>query len=303
MKKIISVVLVLIMIFSLVACVDSTKETLKKASVGDKEDTSDKTSNPNHNANNDAAPQQSTLEENVLVDEQGVKITVKSLEYDNIFGPSVKVAIENNSGKNLTFSVNDASVNGYMNNAFFYVDVANGKKANDSITISEGDLELCDIETIADIAFSFHIIESDTYDTFLDTEIFKLETSAAENYEYTFDDSGELVYNENGIKIVIKGLAEDTILGQSLVVYMENNNNKDITVSTQDVSVNGYMLTAMLYASMTAGNHYVGNLQFFTSELEENDISEIENVELSFHAYDSDTYNTIFDTDPISINF
>lgn len=305
MKKLIALALALVMILSLAACSDSTEETLKKGSITDKEDSSDKNngSNEGNSGSNTVKPQDATIEECILVDEQGIKITAKSLDHDDILGPAIKVAIENNSGKSLAFSAENVSVNGYMNAAFLYVTVADGKKANEKIILSETDLELCNIETIADIELAFRIIDSENYDVVLDTEIMKLETSAAESYEYTFDDSGEVVYDENGIKIAIKGLEEDEIWGPSVVVYIENTSDQNVTVSTQDVSVNDYMITASLYAGVVSGKHYVGKITFLSSEMEDNDIAEIETIQLSFQAYNSDSYNTVFETDPIDIQF
>ena len=40
-----------------------------------------------------------------------------------------------------------------------------------------------------------------------------------------------------------------------------------------------------------------------SSSLEENDIEEIEEVELSFHITDADSWKTIADSDPVNIKF
>lgn len=244
-----------------------------------------------------------TIEETVLVDEAGVKITAKSLSVD-FFGQELKLLVENNSGKNLTFQCNSSSINGYMVENIMSIDVANGKKANDAITFTDTSLEACGITTIADLEFSFHIFDSDSWDTYLDTDFVQLKTSIADTYEYIFDDSGNIVFDEDGIKLVVKGLSEDdSIFGPGIIIYIENNTDENITVQVQDVSINGFMVYGIFSSDVTVGKRAVDSITFMSSELEENGITEIQDVELSFHIFETDGWNTIVDTDAIQLAF
>ena len=245
-----------------------------------------------------------TISETVLVDESGVKITAKSIKPDELFGPEITLFIENNSGKDLTFQCRNASVNGYMIGTMMSVDVVNGKSANDSLTFVESDLEACGIEAIADIELSFHVFDMADWETYLDTEPIQIQTSIADNFVYTYDDSGELAYEGNDVKIVIKGLAEnDSIFGPSIVVYIENNGDKDVTVQTRGVSINGFMVEPMFSCDVAAGKRAVNTITFMETELEENGITAIENVELSFHVFDFENWDTIVDTEVVKIEF
>jgi len=69
-----------------------------------------------------------TIDEKVLLDEKDVKITLKRLILDDLFGPEIQVTIENNTNQNLTFQVRNESVNRYMVSTLFSCDVAAGKK-------------------------------------------------------------------------------------------------------------------------------------------------------------------------------
>lgn len=249
------------------------------------------------------AAKEASIEETVLVDEQGVKITAKGLDAGSLFGPELKLLIENESGKDLIVQARNASVNGYMVDAMLSADVVSGKKANDELTFMESDLKACGIETIADMEFSFHIFDSD-WETYLDTPKLQLKTSAAEGYAYTFDDSGDLAYEGSGVKVVVKGLSEDdSIFGPGVVVYIENNGDEDVTVQTRDVSVNGFMVSAVFSSEVCAGKRAVDSITFLSSDLEDNGITEIKDIELSFHIFESGGWDTIVDTDTIAITF
>ena len=71
------------------------------------------------------------VEETVLLDQDGIKITLKSFSADDLFGPAFNVQIENNSDKNVTVQLRESSVNGVMVDTMFSSDVAAVMKAND----------------------------------------------------------------------------------------------------------------------------------------------------------------------------
>lgn len=251
-----------------------------------------------------AKPVKAEVSETVLVDEAGVKITAKSLGEGSFFGPELKLLIENNSGTDLTFQCRNSSVNGYMIETMMSVDVADGKKANDSITFMDSALEAAGIKEIADMEFSFHIFTSSDWDTYLDTDLIQVKTSIADTYSYTFDDSGDLACETNGIKVVVKGLAEDSSLfGPSIVIYIENNGSQNVTVQVRDVSINGFMVDAMFSCDLNVGKRAIDEITFLRSDLEENEIETIEDVELSFHIFSFESWETIADTEPVKITF
>lgn len=289
MKRVFPIIAAFLLLLSLVACGSS--------------DSSDTPSGSSNNTNT-ANPKDITISETVLLDEGGVKITAKSLDSDSLFGPEIKVLIENNSDKDLTIQTRKASVNGYMTETMFSVDVVAGKKVNDSIVFMSSALASCGIETIADFEFAFHIFTTADWETYLDSSMIQLKTSIASTYQYTFDDSGDIVYNSGGIKIVAKGFAEeDSFMGPSMLVYLENDSGRDITVQARDVSVNGFMIDPIFSSDILNGKRAVSTITFMSEDLDANEITKIETLELSFHIFDFLDWDTIADTDIITLSF
>lgn len=251
-----------------------------------------------------SSAQEVTIEEAVLFEQGGVRITAKSYDAKGTFGPGIKLLIENDSEKSVTVQARDCSVNGYMIETMLSSDVAPGKKANDSLTLSRSDLEAAGITTAAEIEFKFHIFDSESWETVCDSDVIRIETSAAEGYVFSYDDSGNPVYNENGIEIVVKGLSESgSLFGPEIVVYISNTGERDFTVQVRDVSINGFMVESIFSSEVLVGKHAVDAITFLSSELEENGIEKIENVELSFHVFDTDSWDTIVDTPTVTISF
>lgn len=238
----------------------------------------------------------------VLLDEQDILITAKGLNRDGIFGADLKILIENNSQQDITVQARNASVNGYMVDTVFSAEVAAGKKANDAITFVSSDLQACDIQTIADLEFSFHIFDSD-WKTVLDSQPVKVATSAAADYSYAFDDSGKELCNQNGVRVIGRGFSDDqSIFGPGLVLFIENSTEKDATIQVRDVSVNGFMVDAIFSEDVCAGKHAVTAITIMNSSLKESGIDQIQEMEFYFHIFESEGWETIFDSGKIVVN-
>lgn len=63
------------------------------------------------------------------------------------------------------------------------------------------------------------------------------------------------------------------------------------------------MIDALFSCDLVAGKRAVDSITFMSSDLEENEISEIEDVELSFHVFDMTGWDTIADTELVNITF
>lgn len=244
-----------------------------------------------------------TIEEQVLYDENDIKITATGME-DSLFGTDLKLLIENNSGKSITVQARNSNVNGYMVDTMMSADVASGKKANDSLTFQTSGLKESGIEQIAEMEFSFYIFDSDTWDTILETDLITVRTSIADGYVQNYDDSGNLLVDAEGVKIIGKGLsANDSFWGPGLILYIENNSDKNVTIQVRDVSINGFMVSSSMSEDVVVGKKAISAVQFFSTDLESNGIDDITEVELYFHIFEVETWDTIVDTDAITINF
>lgn len=67
------------------------------------------------------------INEQVLVDQDGIKITATEYVTDSIWGDGIKLLVENNSAKDYTIGCDALIVNDYMITDLFSADVAAGK--------------------------------------------------------------------------------------------------------------------------------------------------------------------------------
>lgn len=242
-----------------------------------------------------------TITEQVLFETDGIKVTAKEI-VDGFLGPELKILVENDSNKDITLGLDDIAVNDYMVTAFLYEEVAAGKKSNTSFSVFSSTLKDAGITNIGKLDLYFYIIDQNTYDRLYESDGIEIKTSLYDKMDSTVDITGDEMINQDGIRIVGKGLSKDSIFGSGVVLYIENNSNRNITISSDNLSVNGYMITSFLHRPVKANKKAVDTIILSSSDMEENGIEQIDELALSIEAYDSDTYSTIFKTNELNFN-
>ena len=244
--------------------------------------------------------QTASIEETVILDQNGLKITATGLE-DSFMGDELKLLVENNSGQNLTVQSHASSVNGYMITNIMSIDVANGKKVNDALTLTASEMEDCGITSITDLAFTLHVFNTDTWEAVIDTPVIELKTNLSGTVTQTYDDSGNVVYDAGGIRIITKGKTDDSILGPGIQVYVENNTSESIMVQTRNVSINGFMVDSYYSPEILPGKRSLSSLTISDTSLTENGITDFTSAELSFVIINPSTFMDIAETGPVNL--
>ncbi|MEA4919784.1 MAG: hypothetical protein VB078_02495 [Clostridiaceae bacterium] len=238
----------------------------------------------------------------VLVDRDGIVVTARKLVDDSIWGYGVKVLMENNSDKNIGVQCNSLIVNNYMIADMFSSSIAAGKKSNDTIYLSSSGLEAAGIETISDIVFKFRVYDSDSYDTLFDTDEIELKTSAYGIVDQPAMDDGKELFSQDGIRIIGRYVEEGSFWGAGVLLFIENNYGENILVQCDNMSINGFMVTPFFSCTVNNGRRALDDITVFSSDLKENDIESVENIEIIFKIIDPDTYHTIIETEPVTFS-
>ena len=301
MKKVMVIILALSLVFSLCACGGSS--TQKPINADDGSQQSSTSGQPSVPEESDAPEETAvTIENAVLLDQDGLVITAKELVDDSIWGMGVKVLVENNSEKNLGVQCNSIIVNNYMITDLFSCSVAAGKKSNETIYLSSSGLEAAGITTISDIVISFHVFDSDSYSTLFDTAEIEIKTSAYRTVEQVVMDDGKELFNQDGIRIVGRFVEEDSFWGAGVLLFIENGYGENIIVQCDNMSINGFMVTPYFSCTVNSGRMALSDITIMSSDLEENDIETVEDIELVFKIINPDTYQTIVETEPIAFS-
>lgn len=305
MKKVLSLVLVLT-VFAAMALgsgSDTTKNTKaivdtakSDATAGNKADASEEATT----TTTEAAPAMPTIEEAVVYNDKGIVITAKEYTRDDFWGSDgIKFLVENNTEQNITVGTTAVIVNGYMITDLFVAEVAAGKKTNETMNLSTSQLNAAGITVVGEVEIYFHIYDSDSWDKIVDPDCISIKTSEYDSMDTEADASGNVLYDADGIKIVGKYVNEDSFWGKSIVLYIENNTERNVVIHAEDFSVNGFTMTCYFSSTVYAGKKAIDEITLMSSELEENDIKSVDEVSLKFKIMTED-YDTIAKTDEIT---
>lgn len=243
-----------------------------------------------------------SIAEQVLVDQDGIKVTATGMTNDSIWGEGVSLLIENNTDKNIGVGCNALIVNNYMITDLFASSVAAGKAANETMYLSSSDLSAAGISNIGQIEVYFHIYDGDTFDTLFDAEKVTIQTSEYADMDTAAADDGTELYNQDGIRIVGKYVDENSFWGTAVLLFIENTSGKNVGISCDNMSINGFMVSPVFSSTVYDGKIALDDITIFSTDLENNGIESVDDIELTFHIYDADSYSTICDTDAISFS-
>lgn len=303
-KMLLALLLALVMVMA-TACSGSENVKAPASVNGDSSVTSNNESADSNSGNEaeDDTVAEITVAETVLYDVDGVKVTATGYE-EGWTGPEIKILVENNSDKNVLITSDSVSANGYMMPyAALYAEVAAGKKANETLSLMSSELDRSGIEVLAELQFYLQIQDPETWETVATSELLTLTTSAAP-YDQPVDDSGDVLYDSNGIRIICKGLKQDIIWDGTVVFYMENNSGKEISVYAENVSVNGFMQDVGLWSDLRPSTRLIDGMSMIDlSDLEIESIDQIENIEFNLRVVDANTWEDIVTTDVLTLNF
>lgn len=284
-------------LFAFMALGSGSSEEESKEIVG----SSENAGKENDGGNKENTKKDVSIQEQVLLDKSGIKITATKYQKDSIWGDGIALTIENNTDKTYTVGCDALIVNDFMISDLFVADVAAGKKANETMHLSSSALEAAGINSIGKIEMYFHAYD-DNYHNLFKNEYSKIETSLFGEMDTTCDTDGTELYNKDGIRIIGKAVDENSFWGTAILLYIENNSNANIGVNVDDFSINGYMIDPVFSSTIFAGKKAYDDITLFEADLEDNHIESIENVELKFHIYNTDNYKTIADSDVITFS-
>jgi len=233
-----------------------------------------------------------SIDGTVIYNSGNIKATIAEMGYD-AGAPYFDVTVENNSGKNIDFSIDLGSINGMMIYTFGSIDVGSGDRVTDTVSFDSVEMERSKISVVKDMEFQV-LIRDEIKSEQLDAKMVKLEFNKDVSYTQTYDDSGTELYNSGGIKIMAQELErEENGIFTEVWFYAENNSNKTIAIMVEEMTVNGYDVEESCYTAMTPGKKACGEIMIDNDELDGygmTDLDSIHEIEVNMEIMDIENY-------------
>ena len=117
------------------------------------------------------------------------------------------------------------------------------------------------------------------------------------------ENADSVLVDQDGIKITYTGLDTDGMMGTEIKLRIENNSDVGVLIQTRDMSVNGMMLDGIFSSEVNAGKKANDKIIIPSWGMEDNDITDLEEVEFYFTVVTSEGWDKIFDSDTITLTF
>jgi predicted small lipoprotein YifL len=268
---VLSAVLAAVMLSSLAACGGGGGETTP---VGDETvfDTQQETTSQQTTQSNEVV---ATIEETVMWDNEDIKVTALNLT-SNQYYHILNLRIENKTGRDLYVMASRTAVNSFVVEPIMGADVPANSTVEDEFKIWLKDV---DAKVIADIETRFSYSSSDRYLN-RTTERVKLETSAAAYHDYSYDESGTVLYDADGIKIICQGFNDEG----NPMIYLSSTGelSEGCCVEAYKVYVNGKETYASYCEWVFTNTRNVAELELDDEDRDGNELGEVESLEVSF---------------------
>lgn len=295
MKKITALLISLSLLLSLVACssgsVSGSSDTPSSApSLGE---TTGSTNITEEGMQNKA---EIPFEEITVVNNEQCLIKITGIEPDNMWGYTLNTYLENKSAdKTYMFAVDTAAVNGIQVDPFFATEVAAGKKSKETINFSDSNLSACGIKDFTDIELCFRVYDSNDWaaDSVAKetVHIYPLGEDKATAFVREPQASDTVIVDNDSATVIVTDYVEDDIWGYTVNLYLVNKTDKELTFSVDEASVNDFMADPFWASSVTAGKVKFSSISWSDSDLEANDITTVEKIEMNLRIYNSDDWS------------
>lgn len=272
--------------------------------------------------NTDKTEDEISFTEVVAVDNDECMIKITEIDPDHMWGYALKAQLENKSTeKTYMFTVEAAAINGLQCDASFAQTVAAGEKADGLITFDNDQLKEFGVGVCTDIELTFFVYDSSkTYDVVAKEtiHIYPYGEDKAVKFIREAQASDNVIIDNDYVTVIVTGYEYDDYDNCITNLFLINKTDKPVGFFVGPSSVNGFMIpedfiigsdsdihgssSIWTCGDVTPENCAFGYITLFDDDLEENGITEIEEIEFLFRAYAIDDRATYLVDEVITLN-
>lgn len=241
----------------------------------------------------------------VLVDNESCTVIVTGYEPDNALGYTMNLYILNKTALNLTFSLNNVTVNGLMLDPWWSTEMAAGKRAHCSVTWFGSEMTDYNIGDVTMISFGLSALDATNWEAAdlagVTATVYPMGEEAAKPFERPSAETDIVLMDNEYVTIIATSIGTDADGNYTMVLYMQNKAWQNIFIKPSNVCINGIELDPWWGATVTAGKATFGSISWFASDFEYNGITAVETITMTVSVFDEFGMET-FVTEDITIH-
>lgn len=111
-----------------------------------------------------------------------------------------------------------------------------------------------------------------------------------------------VLYDAGGVKVTATGL-EDNYLGKQVKLLVENETGRSLIVTSEDLSVNGYMMPlSSFYTEVAAGKKANDTITLLSSELKQSGIDTVAQIQFRIAVKDGENWTSVANSDLLTLS-
>ena len=289
MKKLLSLLLCLTLLLILAACGSEAAPETQAPTAAPTEPTETPTEEPTLAP---TEPAELISEELVLVDNENLTFIVKGFSDNAHLGLEMQVYCENKTDRSMMFSLDGVSVCGIMYDPFWALEVAAGKKANDTIYFDTFALAEMGIESVDEISFRLYATDFDDWlaNPYVNEPFTVYPTGKTAEMvvypEYQHKNGETVLMDTEDLLFIVEKVSDTDADFYTLECYIVNRTDRDLILSWDAVSVNGFMVDPLWATGILAGKQLYTDISFLMEDLKEQGIETVTDIELTLWAGD-----------------
>ncbi|MBQ9766780.1 MAG: hypothetical protein IJW37_01570 [Lachnospiraceae bacterium] len=237
----------------------------------------------------DKTIQVGTIEEQVLYDDNDVIIKATELSVSEYGEVVLGINIQNNREKSVRVQTRENALNQCLMPSILSVDVESGATSDAEIVFSKAWIQRWELTDITELKFVIYLADSDSLEGgdrwWIETEPIAVKTSLAASYTQQYDDSGIVLYDKDGIRIIAKNVNTDKYESENLVIYVENDTDCYVSVFTQNITISGKAATGIYMAEMLPQTKALDVVAFMRGTMDALGVEKIEEMEIGFQVF------------------
>ena len=289
MKKFLSLLLCLTLLLSLAACGSEAAPETQVPTAAPTEPTETPAEEPTLAP---TEPAEVISEELVLVDNENLTFIVKGFSDNAHLGLEMQVYCENKTDRSMMFSLDGVSVCGIMYDPFWALEVSAGKKANDTIYFDTFALAEMGIESVDEISFRLYATDFDDWlaNPYVNEPFTVYPTGKTAEMvvypEYQHKNGETVLMDTEDLLFIVEKVSDTDADFYTLECYIVNRTDRDLILSWDTVSVNGFMVDPLWATGILAGKQLYTDISFLMEDLKEQGIETVTDIELTLWAGD-----------------
>lgn len=235
----------------------------------------------------------------VIIDDDICTMKITEIDPNGDWGFTFKVYCENKTNHAVGFYIDYASVNGYMCDPFWGTELPAGKKENSSFEFSHSTLRDLGVTSLDELELGLRIVNADDWsaDPLVD-DVYTIFPTGLSASDVVYTDRTHMpdevvCVDDDNCTFVILSVDPDGDWGYTLKCYLENKTDSMMQFYWDDVAVNGFMVDPYWGDRVAAGKRCYSEISFSQSQLDENSITTIDEIEFNLQVTNEDDWNAV----------